>query len=154
MTQTFPEDVGVAIVCYNNREKLGATLASLDAAGCPRSRVLVVDGGSTDARGEQDGRTGASSSGRFTDGAPTPAEGGACVSGVGGPCGGFVQSPCTCAAGLTCQASRIPDGAGTCTSGSAPEAGVTDGAVCVDNVLCIAGDRWDPTKCKCVPASP
>jgi GT2 family glycosyltransferase len=48
MTPTFPEDVGVAIVCYNNRETLGATLASLAAAGCPASRVLVVDGGSTD----------------------------------------------------------------------------------------------------------
>jgi GT2 family glycosyltransferase len=48
MTSRFPEDVGVAIVCYNNRETLGATLASLDAAGCPRDRLLVVDGGSTD----------------------------------------------------------------------------------------------------------
>ena len=48
MTAAFPEDVGVAIVCYNNRDALGATLASLDAAGCPRARVLVVDGGSSD----------------------------------------------------------------------------------------------------------
>ena len=48
MTAAFPEDVGVAIVCYNNRDVLGATLASLDAAGCPPARVLVVDGGSTD----------------------------------------------------------------------------------------------------------
>ena len=45
---TFPSDVGVAIVCYNNRDTLGATLASLDAAGCPRARVLIVDGASTD----------------------------------------------------------------------------------------------------------
>ena len=48
MTPGFPEDVGVAIVSHNNREALGATLASLDAAGCPRTRVLVVDGASTD----------------------------------------------------------------------------------------------------------
>lgn len=48
MTSGFPEDVGVAIVCYNNRGKLGATLASLEAAGCPQERILVVDGGSTD----------------------------------------------------------------------------------------------------------
>lgn len=48
MTSGFSEDVGVAIVCHNNREQLGATLASLDAAGCPHHRVLVVDGASTD----------------------------------------------------------------------------------------------------------
>jgi GT2 family glycosyltransferase len=48
MTADFPGDVGVAIVCYNNRDSLAATLASLDAAGCPHSRVLIVDGASTD----------------------------------------------------------------------------------------------------------
>jgi hypothetical protein len=48
MTARFPEDVGVAIVCYNNRDALATTLASLDAAGCPRARVIVVDGASTD----------------------------------------------------------------------------------------------------------
>lgn len=48
MTSGFPEDVGVAIVCHNNREKLAATLASLEAAGCPRERVIVADGASTD----------------------------------------------------------------------------------------------------------
>jgi GT2 family glycosyltransferase len=48
MTSRFPEDVAVAIVCYNNRATLGATIASLDAAGSPRDRLLVVDGGSTD----------------------------------------------------------------------------------------------------------
>jgi GT2 family glycosyltransferase len=52
MTAAFPDDVGVAIVCHNNREALGATLASLDAAGCPRSRLLVVDGASTDGTAE------------------------------------------------------------------------------------------------------
>jgi hypothetical protein len=44
----FPTDVGVAIVCHNNRDKLTATLASLDAAGCPRGVVQVVDVLSTD----------------------------------------------------------------------------------------------------------
>jgi GT2 family glycosyltransferase len=48
MTAAFPEDVGVAIVCHNNRGTLAATLASLDAAGCPRSRVLIVDAASAD----------------------------------------------------------------------------------------------------------
>ncbi len=44
----FPADVGVSIVCHNNRDKLTATMASLDAAGCPRSSILVVDVASTD----------------------------------------------------------------------------------------------------------
>ena len=44
----FPPDVGVAIVCHNNRDKLASTLASLDAAGCPRSAIRVVDVLSTD----------------------------------------------------------------------------------------------------------
>ena len=48
MTSRFPEDVGVAIVCHNNRDKLAATLASVDAAGCPPERLLVVDVLSTD----------------------------------------------------------------------------------------------------------
>ena len=48
MTSGFPEDVGVAIVCHNNRDKLTATLASVDATGCPHERLLVVDVLSTD----------------------------------------------------------------------------------------------------------
>jgi GT2 family glycosyltransferase len=44
----FPGDVGVSIVCHNNRDKLAATLASLDASGCPRAAILVVDVASTD----------------------------------------------------------------------------------------------------------
>jgi GT2 family glycosyltransferase len=44
----FPSDVGVAIVGHNNRDKLARTLASLDAAGCPRGAILVIDVGSTD----------------------------------------------------------------------------------------------------------
>jgi GT2 family glycosyltransferase len=48
MTAAFPDDVGVAIVCHNNRETLAATLASLGAAGCPNGRVLIVDAASTD----------------------------------------------------------------------------------------------------------
>jgi len=45
---TFPSDVGVAIIAHNNRETLGATLESLEGAGCPRSAILVVDVASTD----------------------------------------------------------------------------------------------------------
>lgn len=44
----FPSDVGVAIVAHNNLDKLTKTLPSLDAAGCPRSSMLVVDVASTD----------------------------------------------------------------------------------------------------------
>ena len=44
----FPADVGVAIVCHNNRDKLASTIASLDAAGCPRGVVHIVDVRSTD----------------------------------------------------------------------------------------------------------
>jgi GT2 family glycosyltransferase len=44
----FPEDVGVSIVCHDNLDKLPATLASVEASGCPRSSVLVVDVASTD----------------------------------------------------------------------------------------------------------
>jgi hypothetical protein len=38
----------------------------------------------------------------------------ACISTQGGPCGGFVANPCTCAPGLTCVSSNVPDVAGTC----------------------------------------
>ncbi len=48
MNPAFPAEVGVAIVCHDNREPLAATLASLDRAGCPRHQLLVVDIQSTD----------------------------------------------------------------------------------------------------------
>ena len=48
MTAPFPDDVGVAVVCHNNRDKLAATLGSVEATGCPRDRLLVVDVLSTD----------------------------------------------------------------------------------------------------------
>lgn len=38
----------------------------------------------------------------------------ACISKEGGPCGGFTQDPCRCAAGLTCVPNAIPDIPGTC----------------------------------------
>jgi GT2 family glycosyltransferase len=44
----FPPDVGVAIVSHNGGQVIGAALASLDAAGCPRSAVQVIDVASTD----------------------------------------------------------------------------------------------------------
>jgi GT2 family glycosyltransferase len=44
----FPEDVGVSIVAHNNRDELVAALGSLEAAGCPRAAILVVDVASTD----------------------------------------------------------------------------------------------------------
>ncbi len=48
MTLPFPGDVGVAIVCHNNLDKLELTLPSLDAAGCPHAAMLIVDVASTD----------------------------------------------------------------------------------------------------------
>ena len=37
-------------------------------------------------------------------------------------------------------------------SGSdAGEAGVPVADACVENVLCVRGDHWDPTLCRCVP---
>ena len=39
----FPADVGVSIVCHDNLEKMKAAMASLDAAGCPHSAIIVVD---------------------------------------------------------------------------------------------------------------
>jgi GT2 family glycosyltransferase len=48
----FPSDVGVAIVSHDNREQLAAALASLEAAGCPRTSVLVVDVASSDGTGD------------------------------------------------------------------------------------------------------
>lgn len=48
MNAATPDDVGIAIVCHNNREKLIATLASLDAAGCRHAAILIVDVLSTD----------------------------------------------------------------------------------------------------------
>jgi GT2 family glycosyltransferase len=44
----FPADVGVAIVCHNNLDKLAPALASLEAARCPRHAILVVNVASTD----------------------------------------------------------------------------------------------------------
>ena len=40
----------------------------------------------------------------------------ACVSQEDGPCGGFTQNPCSCAAGLVCVPNAIPDVPGTCES--------------------------------------
>ena len=48
MSLPFPTDVGVAIVGHNNRDTLVLTLASLDAAMCPRHAILIVDVASTD----------------------------------------------------------------------------------------------------------
>jgi hypothetical protein len=52
----FPGDVGVSIVCHNNRDQLAAAIASLDAAGCPHAAVLVVDVASGDGTVEWLGR--------------------------------------------------------------------------------------------------
>jgi hypothetical protein len=42
------------------------------------------------------------------------ADAGACISQEDGPCGGFIQNACQCAAGLVCVPNRIPDLPGTC----------------------------------------
>ncbi|HVC20508.1 MAG TPA: glycosyltransferase [Vicinamibacterales bacterium] len=48
----FPDDVAVAIVSHNSRDRLEGALASLRDAGCPASRIMVVDVASTDGTGE------------------------------------------------------------------------------------------------------
>ena len=60
-----------------------------------------------------------------------------CISGPGGPCGGFTQNPCSCAAGSKCVPNKIPDIPGVC-------------AVC-DPLLCPAGEHWDHSSCQCAP---
>ncbi len=59
-----------------------------------------------------------------------------CVSGPGGPCGGFTQNPCVCGRGTHCVPNRIPDIPGVC-------------AVC-DPIRCPAGEHWDRSSCSCV----
>lgn len=48
----FPADVAVAIVAHNNRDKLGATLRSLETAGCAQTAIRIVDVASTDGTGD------------------------------------------------------------------------------------------------------
>jgi hypothetical protein len=63
----------------------------------------------------------------------------ACISQVGGPCGGFVANPCQCAAGLVCVDSGVPDKGGTCQKGP----------VCAPTP-CPSAATFDPVACKCV----
>jgi len=59
-----------------------------------------------------------------------------------------------CASALTCGQGCDPQVSGQC--GPDRDAGARPplDAACVDNVLCILGDHFDPTLCKCVPDSP
>jgi len=70
---------------------------------------------------------------------------GRCISGEGGPCGGFIANPCTCQSGLACVLSGIPDTGGTCRK---PDSGTGDAGQrvcisacdrCVGGVCCGAG---------------
>ncbi|HEY7790789.1 MAG TPA: glycosyltransferase [Vicinamibacterales bacterium] len=47
----FPDDVDVAVVSHNGRDKLEGAVASLAAAGCPDDRITIVDVASTDGTG-------------------------------------------------------------------------------------------------------
>lgn len=51
------------------------------------------------------------------------------------------------AQGKGCQSLPIPD-AGVDAS---PPPRESDGSACIDNILCIRGDHFDPVACKCVP---
>lgn len=71
-----------------------------------------------------------------------PDAAGKCVKakGEGAMCGGFGGIPCP--KGYTCQlAGHYPDAAGTCHK---------TGDICVQNVLCAKGMRWDGLTCGCV----
>jgi hypothetical protein len=48
----FPADVDVVIVSHNGRATVGDTLASLEAARCPVSQIIIVDVASTDTTAE------------------------------------------------------------------------------------------------------
>jgi len=73
-----------------------------------------------------------------------PRDSGACLSGLGGRCGGNTADPCTCDTGLVCTPgdSGLPFGdvGGTCE----PPA-----AVCDPGVGCPVGSSWDIHTCAC-----
>ena len=52
----FPHDVSVAVVAHNARRALWTTIESVLAAGCPPSRVTIVDVASTDGSVEEANR--------------------------------------------------------------------------------------------------
>jgi hypothetical protein len=69
---------------------------------------------------------------------------GKCVKakGEGAFCGGF--GGISCPRGYSCElAGNYPDASGTCHK---------TGNVCVENVLCAQGERWDSLFCECVKA--
>jgi hypothetical protein len=82
-----------------------------------------------------------------TEGGPGEVVG--CVSQQGAHCGGNTAQPCTCAPGLACTPgdSGLPFG----DVGGACEPPHDSG--CVDTVLCVVGDVFDPVLCRCVAAS-
>ena len=86
----------------------------LTAAGapacCPGPAALCARPCGADASGVCGGTCPA---GATCDPLPNAAGGCGCVSGVGGPCGGFIVDPPVCAAGLVCQQSN-PDVTGVC----------------------------------------
>lgn len=49
---TFPDDVSVAIVNFNGRQRLPYTLEALQTAGCPLGQVTVIDNASHDGSRE------------------------------------------------------------------------------------------------------
>jgi hypothetical protein len=60
--------------------------------------------------------------------------------GEGAFCGGF--GGISCPKGYTCElGGNYPDASGTCHK---------SGNVCVQNVLCVQGSRWDGLLCQCV----
>lgn len=91
------------------------------------------------------------------------------ISGLGGPCGGFVADPKECAPGLICQFPGVPDIPGTCVVGPTPTpqcSSVPCGGDCVICPTCPSGElcfgpvcrsgvcELNPfTGCQCVPVS-
>jgi len=113
---------------------------------------LSADGGAGNrATGGVVGQAAGGSAGQADSGSVTPVDGGS-----GLPCcpTGFdlygCQSPPGGGAGLACHNPALGCASSlVCGRGCDPE--VSGRCQCVDTVLCVIGDHFDPTLCKCVP---
>jgi hypothetical protein len=112
---------------------MGGSMSTGGAAG--------TSGGAA-GRGGASGSAGASGAGRGggggAGGGRDAGGDGPCISGEGGPCGGFVANACRCAEGLVCRYPGVPDVPGVCRK---PDAGMEHSCFptcnrCVSGICC------------------